>query len=243
MKLVCVNLQESLWSQLGFGEWGMLPFSKWCTFHIRKGQKRGLKKVPCFLFVFIFFFLRLYLFIWQREHANTSRGSHRQREREKQAPHWAGNLMQGLIPGPWDHNLSWRQMPNQLSHPGAPNCVYLFDLWCWWWCWASSQHKVLGTECVGCTEERLLVPFRKWRTLSGDWVLPSWSETEMGVYKKLKTSVVQLFVQINSHSGNPEAMGLLHVSLCLSLKVISKQSLWVSPRISSHSRTTGMPTD
>ena len=27
-------------------------------------------------------------------------------QREKQTPHWAGSLMQGLIPGPWDHSLS-----------------------------------------------------------------------------------------------------------------------------------------
>ena len=28
--------------------------------------------------------------------------------------------MWDLIPGPWDHDLSQRQMLNQLSHPGAP---------------------------------------------------------------------------------------------------------------------------
>ena len=33
-------------------------------------------------------------------------------EREKQASRGAGNLMQGLIPGPWDHDPSWRQMLN-----------------------------------------------------------------------------------------------------------------------------------
>ena len=29
-------------------------------------------------------------------------------------------VMQGLIPGPWDHDLSQRQMLNHLSHPGTP---------------------------------------------------------------------------------------------------------------------------
>ena len=29
------------------------------------------------------------------------------KEIEKQAPHWAGSLMWGWIPGPWDHDLSW----------------------------------------------------------------------------------------------------------------------------------------
>ena len=45
----------------------------------------------------------------ERERASTSRG---QREREKQAPGEAGSLIQGLIPGPWDHDLSPRQMLN-----------------------------------------------------------------------------------------------------------------------------------
>ena len=30
----------------------------------------------------------------------------------------------GLIPGPWDHDLSWRQMLNPHSYPGAPQSVY-----------------------------------------------------------------------------------------------------------------------
>ena len=50
---------------------------------------------------------------------STSQGEG-QREREKQTPHWAGSLMQGLITGPWDHDLSQRQTLNWLSHPGAP---------------------------------------------------------------------------------------------------------------------------
>ena len=48
----------------------------------------------------------------EREHAcarenmymRTSRESDRQKE--KQTPYGAGNPMQGLIPGPWDHDLS-----------------------------------------------------------------------------------------------------------------------------------------
>ena len=43
-----------------------------------------------------------------------------QREKEKQTPHWA----KSLIPGPWDHDLSRRQLLNQLSHPGAPIGVF-----------------------------------------------------------------------------------------------------------------------
>ena len=33
--------------------------------------------------------------------------------------------MWGLIPGPWDHDLSQRQRLNQLSHPGAPFILFL----------------------------------------------------------------------------------------------------------------------
>ena len=44
-----------------------------------------------------------------------------QREREKQTPHLAESMTpQGSIPGPWDHDLCWRQMPNRLNHPSAP---------------------------------------------------------------------------------------------------------------------------
>ena len=56
--------------------------------------------------------LFIYLFIWER-------AQQKEREREKQTPRWAGSPMQGLIPGPWDHDLSQRQMLNRLSHPGA----------------------------------------------------------------------------------------------------------------------------
>ena len=51
------------------------------------------------------------------ERESTSRGSSRQRE--KQAPHRARSHMRDLIPGPWDHDLSWRQMLNWLSYLGA----------------------------------------------------------------------------------------------------------------------------
>ena len=40
---------------------------------------------------------------------------------EKQTPQGARNLMWGSIPGPQHHDMSQRQMLNQLSHPGAPN--------------------------------------------------------------------------------------------------------------------------
>ena len=42
------------------------------------------------------------------ERESTGRGSSRQRE--KQAPRWAGILMRGWIPGPWDHDLGLSQV-------------------------------------------------------------------------------------------------------------------------------------
>ena len=52
-------------------------------------------------------------------------------EREKWAPHWAGIPMLSLIPGPWNHDLSQRQMLNRLSHPGALIICFLtaVDQW------------------------------------------------------------------------------------------------------------------
>ena len=37
--------------------------------------------------------------------------------------------MQDLIPGPWHHDLSWRQMLNQLPHPAAPVFYCLLPNW------------------------------------------------------------------------------------------------------------------
>ena len=59
------------------------------------------------------------LFIWEREQSKRQSTSEDtgQRESEKQTPHWAGSTMRGLIPGAWDHDLSWWQTLNWLSHP------------------------------------------------------------------------------------------------------------------------------
>ena len=56
-----------------------------------------------------------------------------QRGREKQIPYWAGSLMWGSIPGPWDNDLSWRQMLNWLSHSVAPLGIFFhLDLLDWY---------------------------------------------------------------------------------------------------------------
>ena len=39
---------------------------------------------------------------------------------------WARSPVQSLIPGPWDNDLSQRQMLNWLSHPRALLCLYLW---------------------------------------------------------------------------------------------------------------------
>ena len=56
--------------------------------------------------------------LFERENTSSGQGL---REREKQTPHWVWSLMQGSISGLWDHDLSWSQMLNQLSHPGVPH--------------------------------------------------------------------------------------------------------------------------
>ena len=67
-----------------------------------------------------YFFNISFIYLRETEHKRVDR----QRKNEKQTPYWAGSLMWGLIPGPWDHDLSLRQMLNQLNHPSAPiECV------------------------------------------------------------------------------------------------------------------------
>ena len=88
-----------------------------------------------FLKDFIHFF-----FFWERESvwlcvcvcvhapAQAGREAEGEREREKQIPHWTESPTQGLISGPWGHDLNWRQTFNQLSHPGAPLMAFLASI-------------------------------------------------------------------------------------------------------------------
>ena len=61
-----------------------------------------------------FCFLRFYLFIWERA-----------KEREHKQGGAYFSLSKNSIPGPWDYDLSQRQMLNQLSYPDTP--VFLFN--------------------------------------------------------------------------------------------------------------------
>ena len=75
----------------------------------------------------LFFILKISL--WERvgERAWVGR-----QQREKQTPHGAGSLMWDSIQGLRDRDLGWRQLPNQLSHPGAPIIQCSF-----WWLYIS----------------------------------------------------------------------------------------------------------
>ena len=71
-------------------------------------------------------FLKDFIYLFERETeivTEIAKESTREEEREKQTPCSAGSPMQGSISGPWDHDLSWRQMLKWLSHPAIP--IYL----------------------------------------------------------------------------------------------------------------------
>ena len=73
--------------------------------------------------------------------------------------------MQGLIPGPWDHDLNQRLMLNQLSHPGAPNgeycCGWVF--WGFFVYWAPDTCDVLwGLGLSKPDEVALSAPKQLW---------------------------------------------------------------------------------
>ena len=59
-------------------------------------------------------------FISERKRAQEYRHKWGGEQREKQTPCWAGGPMQGLIPGPQDHDVSRKQMLSWLSHLGTP---------------------------------------------------------------------------------------------------------------------------
>ena len=87
------------------------PFLKWLLVVL-------LHDIFCSWFFLFQFFKKDFIYLIESEQERKQKQG--QREREKQAPHWAESLMWGLIPGPWDHDLSLRQLLNQLSHLGPP---------------------------------------------------------------------------------------------------------------------------
>ena len=98
-------------------------FSKFHFSHLQNADHDPtIEYTHNFLMKIYLFILRFYLFIREsgQERASTGRQNGRQRQREKQAPGQERNQMRDLIPGRWDHDLSQRQLLNQLSHPGVP---------------------------------------------------------------------------------------------------------------------------
>ena len=125
----CPKVSWNYWLKHDLSMWLFLQHSNWVPKEsipkmYKKGQEQELPGLLKSIFgtgvvLLLPHSINFYLFIWQWER-ETSKGSNRQREKEKQIPHWAGRWIWGLIPGPQDHDLSYRQSLNQPSHPGAP---------------------------------------------------------------------------------------------------------------------------
>ena len=58
------------------------------------------------------FFFKDFIYLFGRERQREREHKQGEWEREKQASRGAGSPMCGSIQGPWDHDLSWRQMFN-----------------------------------------------------------------------------------------------------------------------------------
>ena len=98
-----------------------------------------------YVFIFFLIFFNVYLFLRQRETEHEQgrvRGRGRQRIGSRlQALSCQHRVRRGaLTQKPWDHDLSWSQTLNRLSHPGAPRYPMSFDwsIWsiyiqCYYW--------------------------------------------------------------------------------------------------------------
>ena len=67
-----------------------------------------------------------FICLFEREFAWRSKHDW-QKEREKQIHRWAGRPIWGSIPGPWNHDLSWRKPLDGLSHQGVPVAVLILN--------------------------------------------------------------------------------------------------------------------
>ena len=70
--------------------------------------------------------LKKYLVIWEGEQARERTRVGKEVEGETSSP-LSREPDAGLILGPQDHDWSWRQTLNQLSHPGVPTLSILND--------------------------------------------------------------------------------------------------------------------
>ena len=65
-----------------------------------------------------------FIYLWKRMSTWTEGGTEGEGEAGSQLSR-EPDMGWGSIPGPWDHDLSWRQMLNGLSRPSAPVTVIL----------------------------------------------------------------------------------------------------------------------
>ena len=72
--------------------------------------------------LYLFIFKVLFIYLTERERSQA--GGVGEGE-GKVGFHWAGSWTQGLIPRPWDHDLSLKQMLNRLSYPGTQDSYIL----------------------------------------------------------------------------------------------------------------------
>ena len=125
-------MQPSLYLPQNFSH---LPKLKLCTYVLNTNCPSPLPSSPRnYHSTFWFSFLFKKDFTYLREKERECERNHEQRgkaETEGEAGCWAGSLMWGWTPGPWDHDLSQGQALNRLSHPGAPTfwffCLYEFS--------------------------------------------------------------------------------------------------------------------
>ena len=91
---------------------------KWGYSLTERTVVRNKKMLENTLMFTVALFFKKILFDTKSEHKCRSA-----REREKQAPRWARSSTWGSVPGPRNHDLSWRQTLHRLSHPGAPTAA------------------------------------------------------------------------------------------------------------------------
>ena len=114
--------------------------------------------MKCIVIYFFNLFLKIfYIFIWQKLQVGREIGRERGGSR---LPAWAESLMQGLIPGPWDHDLSQRQRLNPLSQPGAPCNAFLKAIKPWL---LEVKRKCLNVQAEWIGKDLLIIiALRKW---------------------------------------------------------------------------------
>ena len=97
------------------------PFCRWKITFYEFGELCLVEKIS--FYFFFFFFKILFVYSWERER---SRDIGRGRSRLP-----VGSPIWDLIPGPWDHDLSWRQMLNHWA-TGCPSLICLIASSCNW---------------------------------------------------------------------------------------------------------------